>query len=154
MTTIISLERNPIIGKRKVYMRWRFVRFVTIKQVNGMKFMILALRYFTGPPFFFFVFVWLEEQRVLLSVLALALGIPRPPNAHPNSYDLFCSWTKLETGPGHTFPSLEQVQLTTRPLDHGLINTLSTQKAGICESTRAVEVPEFRRGRHLYDCNT
>ena len=28
------------------------MRFVTIKQVNGMTFMILALRYFTGTPVF------------------------------------------------------------------------------------------------------
>lgn len=28
------------------------MRFVTIRQVNGMTFMILALRYFTGTPVF------------------------------------------------------------------------------------------------------
>nr|XP_005891321.1 PREDICTED: uncharacterized protein LOC102271974 [Bos mutus] len=39
--------------------------------------------------------------------------------------------------------------MTTCPLAHGSVNTLYAKKAGIRESTRALEVPEFHQGRKL-----
>ena len=160
MTTIISLERNPIIGKRKVYMRWRFVRFVTIKQVNGMKFMILALRYFTGPPVFFFCFCLVRRTKGATLSTGPSPRYSSPPKRTPQFLwpILFLNKTRNWAGTHLSVPG-------TGPIDHSSLrswinqHTLHTKSWYLwiyssCGSSRISPGKAFVRLQHLVAMST